>query len=568
MKKIILGIVIIFSVLTVNNEIYTQPVIEWIARYNSLLDSTDVALDMKVDNSGNTYVTGYSYTILGLLKAAVTISYDPNGNQRWRSEYNQLLDDETTALVLDNTQQYVYVTGSSNGLLGLLPSDFVIIKYRTSDGVQMWARTYSQSLLGDDKSIAIVVDSQNNPVITGISQGFSVLLTPYDYATVKYDQNGNQLWVSRYNGPGNGEDKPTDLAVDSQDNIIVTGGSTGSKSSEDFATVKYNSSGTEIWVQRYNGPGDNEDRAYAIVVDNSDNIAVTGSSTGSGSGQDYATVKYNSAGSQLWLQRYNGPGNNEDRAYAIVVDNSENIIVSGFSRSGTTAGSEDYATIMYSNSGTQQWITRYNGTGSDQDRAYAIVVDNSDNIFVTGSSRSSGAAGSEDYATLKYSNSGAQLWVTRYNGSGNNEDRAYAIIVDNSENVYVTGSSRNSSLTGSEDYLSIKYSANELVTLPPGEVRVPSESVLFQNFPNPFNPVTVICYDLAAESRITLKIFNAQGEQILTAVNGLKTAGSHNYRWDAGNLPSGVYFYRLDAISNIAGYPRVFSETKKLLLLK
>lgn len=557
-----------FSLPMVSPGILSQPEIEWIARYNSLLDSTDVAVDIKTDISGNTYVTGYSYTILGLLKAAVTISYDPNGNQRWRSEYNQLFDDEATALVLDNDQQYLYVAGSSNGLLGILPSDFLIIKYRASDGMQMWARTYSQSLLGDDKAIALVVDSHNNPVITGISQGFLLLLTPYDYATVKFDENGNQLWVRRYNGPGNGEDKPTDIAVDSQDNIIVTGGSAGSTSGEDFATLKYNSSGSEVWVQRYDGPGNNEDRAYAIVVDNSDNIAVTGSSTGSGSGLDYATMKYSSSGSQMWLQRYNGPGNNEDRAYAIVVDNSDNIIITGFSRLGATPESEDYTTIKYNNVGIQQWVNRYNGTGSNQDRAYAIVVDNSDNILVTGSSRSSGAAGTEDYATLKYSNSGTQVWVTRYNGTGNNDDRAYAIVVDNSDNIYVTGTSRNSSLLGSEDYLSIKYSESELVTLPPGEVRVPSESALFQNFPNPFNPVTSISFDLVSDSRILLRIFDTQGKEIFTAINDFRSAGRYSYRWDAGDLPSGVYFYKLDAISTYESQNRVYSETKKLMLLK
>ncbi|HWA05889.1 MAG TPA: SBBP repeat-containing protein [Ignavibacteria bacterium] len=568
MKKIIFVIVIMFSLPMVSPDILSQPAIEWIARYNSLLDSTDVAVDIKTDISGNTYVTGYSYTILGLLKAAVTISYDPNGNQRWRSEYNQLFDDEATALVLDNDQQYLYVAGSSNGLLGILPSDFLILKYRASDGMQMWARTYSQSLLGDDKAIALVVDSHNNPVITGISQGFLLLLTPYDYATVKFDENGNQLWVRRYNGPGNGEDKPTDIAVDSQDNIIVTGGSAGSTSGEDFATLKYNSSGSEVWVQRYDGPGNNEDRAYAIVVDNSDNIAVTGSSTGSGSGLDYATMKYSSSGSQMWLQRYNGPGNNEDRAYAIVVDNSDNIIITGFSRLGATPESEDYTTIKYNNVGIQQWVNRYNGTGSNQDRAYAIVVDNSDNILVTGSSRSSGAAGTEDYATLKYSNSGTQLWVTRYNGTGNNDDRAYAIVVDNSDNIYVTGTSRNSSLLGSEDYLSIKYSESELVTLPPGEVRVPSESALFQNFPNPFNPVTSISFDLVSDSRILLRIFDTQGKEIFTAINDFRSAGRYSYRWDAGDLPSGVYFYKLDAISTYESQNRVYSETKKLMLLK
>lgn len=556
------------SFLFIRSEVYSQPAIEWIARYNSLLDSSDVAIDIAVDNTGNSYVTGYSYTILGLLKAVVTISYDPNGNQRWRKEYDQLLDDEGSAIALDNTQQYVYVTGYTNGLLGLLPADFVIIKYRTSDGQQMWARTYSQSLLGDDKATALAIDSQNNPVITGVSQGFLIIVTPYDYATVKYDQNGNQLWVSRYNGPGNGEDKPSGIAVDGLDNIIITGGSTGNSSNEDFTTVKYNSSGAQQWVQRYNGPGNDEDRAYAIVVDNSDNIIISGSSIGSSTGFDYATLKYNSAGTQQWLQRYNGPGNNEDRAYAIVVDNADNVIVTGYSRTGNTAATEDYATVKYNSSGIVQWVSQYNGTGTNQDRAYAIVVDNSDNIYVTGSSRSSGSAGSEDYTTVMYSISGNQSWVARYDGTGNSEDRVYAIVVDNSDNIYITGSSRNSSLLGSEDYLSIKYSANELVTLPPGEVRVPSESHLFQNFPNPFNPVTNINFDLAGDSYVKVNIFNSLGKEVYSLVDEFKSAGSYSVQWDAGELPSGVYFFKLETTRIKEGKLSNYSETRKLLLTK
>ncbi len=567
MKKFIYIIFIAVSFIFVRSELFSQPVIDWIARYNSLLDSSDVAVDITVDNAGNSYVTGYSYTLLGLLRGVVTISYDPNGNQRWKSEYNQLLDDEGTAIALDNTQQYVYVTGYTNGLLNLTPADYLLIKYRVSDGQQVWARTYG-NLLGDDKASGIVIDGQNNPVITGASQNFLLILTPYDYATVKYDQNGNQLWAGRYNGTGNNEDKPTGITADALNNIIVTGGSIGSGSNVDFATVKYNSSGTQQWVQRYNGPGNNEDRAYAIVVDNSDNIIVTGESIGSGSNYDYSTIKYNSSGSQQWVQRYNGPGNNEDRAYAIVVDNSDNIIVTGYSRSGVTAASEDYATVKYNNTGTQQWVSRYNGTGSNQDRAYAIIVDNSDNIYVTGSSRSTGSAGSEDYTTLKYTVSGSQSWVTRYDGTGSNEDRVYAIVVDNSDNIYITGSSRNGSLLGSEDYLSIKYTANELVTLPPGEVRVPSESFLYQNFPNPFNPVTNISFDLAYDSYVTLKVFSNLGIEVYSITDGFKNAGRYTVQWDATSLPSGVYFYKLETISITTAGSKRYAETRKLLLIK
>ena len=64
----------------------------------------------------------------------------------------------------------------------------------------------------------------------------------------------------------------------------------------------------QAWVQRYNGPGNGDDHATAVAVDGSNNVIVTGYSTGSGSGYDYATIKYSSAGVPLWTNRYNGPG--------------------------------------------------------------------------------------------------------------------------------------------------------------------------------------------------------------------------------------------------------------------
>ena len=546
----------------------SQPVIEWTARFNGLLDSTDISNDITVDNSGNTYITGYSHKLLGLLTGAVTISYDPDGNQRWRAEYDELLNDAGSVIVLDNTQQYVYVAGYTNGLLNLTAADYLIVKYRASDGQQIWQRTYGYGLLGDDKATDIIIDSQNNPIITGYSQGFLLLLTPFDYATIKYDENGNQLWANRYNGTGNNQDKAWGIAVDNSDNVIVTGESVGSGTDYDYATIKYNSAGSQQWVRRYNGTGNDSDRAYAIVVDNSDNITVTGGSMGNTSGLDYVTVQYNSAGTQQWVSRYNGPGNNEDRAYAIVVDNSDNLIITGSSRSTNSAGSEDYVTVKYNSSGTQLWAQRYNGPGNNQDRAYAIVVDNTDNIFVTGSSRSTAFAGSEDYATLKYTPAGVEQWVTRYNGSGNNEDRAYAIVVDNSDNIYLTGSSRSGSLLGSEDYLSIKYSVDELVVLPPNNQIIPSEFNLYQNYPNPFNPVTQINYDLKEESFVTLKIFNNLGMEVTSLVNESKRAGKYFASWDAKDLPSGVYFYKIEVVSSANVNTILYSQTKKLLLVK
>jgi Beta-propeller repeat len=68
----------------------------------------------------------------------------------------------------------------------------------------------------------------------------------------------------------------------------------------------------QAWVARYNGPGNDTDYASAIVVDGSGNVYVTGQSYTIDSWTDYATIKYNSAGQQEWVARYNGPANSEE----------------------------------------------------------------------------------------------------------------------------------------------------------------------------------------------------------------------------------------------------------------
>jgi hypothetical protein len=88
----------------------------------------------------------------------------------------------------------------------------------------------------------------------------------------------------------------------------------------------------------------------------------------------------------------------------------------------------------------------------------------------------------------------------------------------------------------------------------------PNTFILFQNYPNPFNPTTVISYQLPVNSKVTLKVYDILGREITTIVNEEKSAGSYEVEFYAANLPSGVYFYILEAGSKIF--------TKKLLLLK
>ena len=92
--------------------------------------------------------------------------------------------------------------------------------------------------------------------------------------------------------PGNGEDDAVGVVLDSAGNAYVTGASEGSRGAFDYATIKYNPSGDQQWVVRYEGPANSYDLARAIAVDGSDNVYVSGNSVGLGTGSDYATIKY------------------------------------------------------------------------------------------------------------------------------------------------------------------------------------------------------------------------------------------------------------------------------------
>jgi hypothetical protein len=238
------------------------------------------------------------------------------------------------------------------------------------------------------------------------------------------------------------------VAVDHSDNVIVTGFSTGSGGSYDYATVKYPRLGGPMpaWINRYNGPANGNDCASTVAVDGSDNVIVTGYSTGIGSGYDYTTIKYSSDGIPLWTNRYNVPGNGDDYATAMVVDGNNNVIVTGYSRGGS---GYDYATIKYSSAGVPLWTNRYDGPEATlPEGGPAVAVDGCNNVIVTG--YSTGSGGGYDYATIKYSSAGVELWTNRYNAGG-----ASAVAVDRGGNVIVTGYSTDSGI--GYDFATIKY---------------------------------------------------------------------------------------------------------------
>ena len=395
--------------------------------------------------------------------------------ESWVARYNGPgnYNDDPVAIAVDGSGN-VYVTGESSGQGGLI--GYATIKY-DSAGEEQWVARYNGPGNGNDRADAIAVDASGNVYVTGTSRIDAG--SNYDYLTVKYDSAGQEQWVASYNGPGNALDFAFAIAVDSSGNVYVTGESYGSDSAYDYATIKYNSTGQEQWVVRYNGPANYDDVAEAITLDGSANVYVTGYSYGVGdAGVDYATIKYNSAGQEQWVARYNGGTRSDDYATAVATDSSGNIYVTGDSL-GVGDVNPDYATIKYDSAGQQQWVSRYDGPANAADFAEAIAVDSSGNVYVTGESAGQGTR--NDFATVKYNSTGQEQWVVRYNGPANRDDQANAIAVDVAGNVYVTGQSFDPN--NGDDYVTIKYVQGATPT--PTPTATPSPTATPRRAPTP-----------------------------------------------------------------------------------
>jgi hypothetical protein len=322
----------------------------------------------------------------------------------------------------------------------------VYMKDRDPNIYRWWESNYDGLANNTDMANAMAVESSGNVYVTGKSWGIN-----YDYATIKYDALGNVVWTAggvidahgaaRYDY-ANGPDIATAIAVDNAGNVYVTGmsdGYLGPGITYDFATIKYDSNGNQLWVQRYDMAGaGGEDRAYAIAIDDlTGNVYVSGSCDSSAWGwRRMVTLKYSPGGALLATHYIDNA-----MGLSMALDRTGIIFVTGISFGST----DDYVTVGLDFNLSQQWIHVYDGF-SGTDRPVAVGCDHSGNGFVTGSSQGLGA--DLDIVTIKYDSSGTPVWIRRYDGFAGGNDEARGIAVTPAGIAHVAGKSWNSSASG------------------------------------------------------------------------------------------------------------------------
>tara|TARA_B100002019_G_C21248841_1_gene589915 strand:+ start:55 stop:1953 length:1899 start_codon:yes stop_codon:yes gene_type:complete len=322
----------------------------------------------------------------------------------------------------------------------------------------------------------VVVDSLGNAYITGDFQntvnfgsGNITSSGGKDIFIAKFDTTGSLEWVKTYGDSS--FDRGLDIAIDSSDNIYVTGYfidtinfgggnvtvTDPSSGGSDLFVLKLNSSGEFQWV--YTVGGSNNDNGKGIDVDSSGNVYISGifkDTVNFGGGDitsygnfDIFVLKLNSSGVFQWVYHAGGTGN--DQAYPISVDTNGNVLVAGYffdtanftPASCTSKGSADIFVLKLTASGLLNFIRCFGS--SSVDYPWGVDFDSAGNAYITGGFSNTinfdcgntTSSGSQDIFVMKLNSSGNCQWV--YTVGDSDMDFGWALETDSSNNSYITG---------------------------------------------------------------------------------------------------------------------------------
>jgi hypothetical protein len=410
--------------------------------------------------SVGSHVAACRLWIIPIFVLIASVSAFAQPQQAWVARYNGGFTNQihtSLALALDHSGN-IYVAGSSQNASNLY--DYVILKYASS-GVQLFAARYSSTNGANYTVNGFALDQNGNTYETGTG------------GTVKFSTNGTLAWSAAYSG--------NDMAVDTNGNEYVTG-----FSSSTYATVKLDSSGSNLWLRTHiNINGYTPAVSQKVAVDNAGNVYVAGYEAWeyiSNHGNPYyyyqpSILMYDGFGNPVWTNAYTGErfgtttgliADNQGNVY--VTQNGDMVSTGRINYQGQTVWGYAYGSappVMTFDTNGNVYITSYltvkldgnsgNVVWSKYQGAFladSIALDKEAEVYVAGVTNA--GANGNDFITMKYDGNGNQLWVLHYNGPANGNDGANAIAIAPDGSVYVTGYSANAS--GGIDIVTIKYS--------------------------------------------------------------------------------------------------------------
>jgi len=244
------------------------------------------------DTNGNIYVAGsYPYYCEEgfVYYELLVIKYTADGNQLWTaSQQGPISNVGIEGAALDGAHN-LYLVADFNPLGG-----YVTFMCSANGSLLFFAYDPTGDVFSQPHGLA--VDMSANVVVTG---GDAYYYPNTSYGTYKLNTNGAYVWTNLYPTVPVNSSVATSIVTDQGNNVYVTGYSPGTNSGNDIVTIKYGPNGNQVWLQRYHGPGNGNDAGNAIAVDNNGNVYVTGYETTAAGGTEMVTIKY----SPVTLQR-------------------------------------------------------------------------------------------------------------------------------------------------------------------------------------------------------------------------------------------------------------------------
>ncbi|MBN2365363.1 MAG: T9SS type A sorting domain-containing protein [Calditrichaeota bacterium] len=409
----------------------------------------------------------------------------------------------------------LYSVNNHNSDVWLIKTDFF--------GDTIWTKTYGGINSEWGSSVQQTVDG--GYIIAGNKQSNIWL--------IKTDAFGDTLWTKTFGKDG--QDEARSVQQTSDGGYILTGTTNG-----EIWLIKTDSHGDTLWTKTFGKDGQDEGRSVQQTSDGG--YILTGTTNG-----EIWLIKTDSYGDSLWTKTFTGEG------WSVQETSDGGYIIAGDVDIFGTAY-EDVYLIKTNPFGDTLWTKTFGGVFTDFGLSVQQTLEGG--FIIAGFTDSYGQGGS-DIWLIKTDSSGDMLWTKLLGGSYNDYGLSIQQTLDRG---YILTGYTGSYGAGMDDVWLIKISP-DLTTLEKNNDVISLEYFLHQNFPNPFNPTTIIKFDLPKTSEVTLKVFNILGEEVATLLSGQLLSVSYEYDWSRpAGMASGVYMYRLQAGDYV--------ETRKMVLMR
>jgi hypothetical protein len=535
----------------------------WTRTYGG--SSEDCGWSVQQTSDGGFIAAGYTHSFGAGGKDVYLVKTDPAGDTLWTRTYGGSRYDQGYSVQQTSDSGYIIAGytdsfGGGNSNVWLLKAD--------SSGDTLWTRTYGLGNYGEGRSIQQTSDG--GYVVAGCI--FSYTTHSYDVYLLKTDSSGDTLWTRTY---GWGDDDEGWSVQQTADGGYIIAGHTYDRVTRvsDVYIVKTDSSGETLWTRTHDRSY--QDHGHSVQQASDGGYVIAGYT------YSYSTfslhvylLKTDASGDTLWTRTYGR--NNDDEGWSVQLTSDGGYIIAGYTKS-FGAGNADFYLLKVA--GEELPVV-----------SIELVPDQSPVVVPRG--ESFGFTGTVTNNTDQFQQ--VDIWTMAYvPGIG-----MYGPLRDYSNVPFNPHQSRSAHLNQSIpnyapisdgyvyygyvgeypavvidfSYFPFEVTAKGLAKAGAGdwtltgsflegnEVDLPTEFALSSNYPNPFNVSTVIEYQLPEASEVKLEVYNLLGEIVATLVHEEQQAGYKSISWDASEVSSGLYFYKLSTGD--------FTKARRMMLVK